>query len=142
MEVVFQQCITEAKSAGITVLLSSHILAQVEALADRISIIRHGRIVETGTLSDMRHMSRTTLIVETTQPTNALTALPGVHDLSIKDGATHLLIDRDQVEGVVQALAPLGVQSLIAHPPTLEQLLIRHYGEELVEQDQASRSEK
>lgn len=142
MEVVFQQCITEAKSAGITVLLSSHILAQVEALADRISIIRHGRIVETGTLSDMRHMSRTTLIVETTQPTNALTALPGVHDLSIKDGATHLLIDRDQVEGVVQALAPLGVQSLIAHPPTFEQLLIRHYGEELVEQDQASRSTK
>src|SRR5690625_760857 len=124
MEVVFQQCITEAKSAGITVLLSSHILAQVEALADRISIIR------------------TTRIVETTQPTNALTALPGVHDLSIKDGATHLLIDRDQVEGVVQALAPLGVQSLIAHPPTLEQLLIRHYGEELVEQDQASRSTK
>src|SRR5690625_6098038 len=75
MEVFFQQYITEAKSAGITVLLSSHILAQVEALADRISIIRHGRIVETGTLSDMRHMSRTTLIVETTQPTNALTAL-------------------------------------------------------------------
>src|SRR5690625_3792915 len=142
MEVVFQQCISEAKDAGKTVLLSSHILAQVEALADRVSIIRNGKNVETGTLSDMRHMSRTTLIVETTQPTNALTALPGVHDLSINDGATHLLIDRDQVEGVVQALAPLGVHSLIAHPPTLEQLLFRHHGEELVEQDQASRSTK
>src|SRR5690625_89053 len=128
MEVVFQQCISEAKNAGKTVLLSSHILAQVEALADRVSIIRNGKNVETGTLADMRHMTRTTLIVETSQPADSLASVPGVHEFSIKDGVAHLLIDRDQTSGIMSALAPLGVDSLIAHPPTLEQLLIRHYG--------------
>ncbi|HLS04624.1 MAG TPA: ABC transporter ATP-binding protein [Actinomycetales bacterium] len=129
MEVVFQQCITEAKAAGKTVLLSSHILAQVEALADRISIVRHGKIVETGSLSDLRHMTRTTLVVQTSRPAAGLATLPGVHDFSIKDGAAHLVVDGERVGGVVEALAKLGVESLVAHPPTLEQILIRHYGE-------------
>ncbi len=141
MEVVFQQCIAEAKTQGKTVLLSSHILAQVEALADRISIIRSGKIVETGSLSELRHMTRTTIEVETSRPTTSLANVPGVHDLSIKDGVSHLLIDRDQMEGVVQALAPLGVQSLIAHPPTLEQLLIRHYGPEAEKDESAPRGQ-
>src|SRR5690625_4463684 len=78
MEVVFQQCITEAKEAGRTVLLSSHVLAQVEALADRVSIIRQGRVVESGSLSQLRHMTRTTMSVETSQPADALAGLAGV----------------------------------------------------------------
>src|SRR5699024_10443040 len=115
--------------AGRTVLLSSHILAQVEVLADRISIIRQGRNVETGTLSELRHMTRTTLIVETERPAHGLADIGGVHDVRVSGATTECLVDGDRMEEVVRALAPLGVRSLVAHPPTLEQLLIRHYGE-------------
>lgn len=128
MEVVFQHCIAEAKDRGTTVLLSSHILAQVEILVDRVSIIRQGRIVEAGSLREMRHMTRTTLMVDTDQPVDGLAALAGVHDLHIADGRAELQVDGDHIDEVVRALAPLGVRSLVAHPPTLEQLLIRYYG--------------
>ena len=129
MEVVFQQAIREVKDAGRTVLLSSHILAQVEALADRLSIVRQGRIVETGSLSELRHMTRTTFVAELDQSAAALERLDGIHDLSAKDGTISFQVDGDRVDGVVRALAPLGVRSLVAHPPTLEQLLMRHYGD-------------
>src|SRR5699024_9665710 len=118
------------KAAGRTVLLSSHILAQVEALADRISIIRGGKIVETGSLSQLRHMTRTTVVIETAQSTGHLEQIPGVHDLKIEDGTTHLQVDGDRIDGVLQEIARLKVGSLVAHPPTLEQLLMRHYGDE------------
>lgn len=130
MEAVFQQTITEAKQQGRTVLLSSHILAQVEALADRISIVRQGRIVETGSLSDLRHMTRTTIIAETDRSVDALRDLEGVHHLSSRSGQVTLEVDGDRIDEVVNALAPLGVRSLVAHPPTLEQLLMRHYGDD------------
>src|SRR5690606_37385647 len=81
MEAVFQECIREARAAGRTVLLSSHVLAQVEALADRISIIRDGRIVESGSLQELRHLTRTTVTVLTGRPTDGLAALPGIHDV-------------------------------------------------------------
>ncbi len=131
MEAVFQDCIREAKQAGRTVLLSSHILAQVEVLADRISIIRHGRIVESGTLTELRHLTRTTITAETAEPADALTGLPGVHQLERLDGQVRFEVDGDRIDETVRALAPLGVRSLVAHPPTLEQLLLRHYGDEL-----------
>lgn len=131
MEVVFQQTLREAVDRGTTVLLSSHILAQVEVLADRISIIRHGRIVETGTLSELRHMTRTTVVAETTQPADGLAGLAGVHNLRSAAGTVTFEIDGDQVGPVMRALAELGITSVVAHPPTLEQLLIRHYGDEL-----------
>ncbi|MDN6329650.1 MAG: ABC transporter ATP-binding protein [Dermabacteraceae bacterium] len=130
MEVVFQQAIAEVKAAGRTVLLSSHILAQVEALADRLSIVRQGRIVETGSLSQLRHMTRTTFVAELDRGADSLAQLEGIHDLTTEDGTTSFQVDGDQVDGVVRALAPLGVRSLVAHPPTLEQLLMRHYGED------------
>ncbi|WP_394213863.1 ABC transporter ATP-binding protein [Brachybacterium vulturis] len=130
MEVVFQQAIREVKDAGRTVLLSSHILAQVEALADRLSIVRQGQIVETGSLSQLRHMTRTTFVAELEQSAAALERLDGIHDLSTKDGTVSFQVDGDRVDGVVRALAPLGVRSLVAHPPTLEQLLMRHYGDD------------
>ncbi|ATG50638.1 ABC transporter ATP-binding protein [Brachybacterium vulturis] len=129
MEVVFQQAIREVKDAGRTVLLSSHILAQVEALADRLSIVRQGQIVETGSLSQLRHMTRTTFVAELEQSAAALERLEGIHDLTTKDGSVSFQVDGDRVDGVVRALAPLGVRSLVAHPPTLEQLLMRHYGD-------------
>ncbi len=128
MEVVFQQAVREIKEQGRTVLLSSHILAQVEALADRVSIVRQGSIVESGTLRDLRHLSRTTFAVETDRESGDLARLPGVHDLRSEDGQVHFQVDGEHVERVVDVLAPLGVRSIVAHPPTLEQLLIRHYG--------------
>ncbi|HLU31942.1 MAG TPA: ABC transporter ATP-binding protein [Acidimicrobiia bacterium] len=131
MEAVFQDVIREVKAAGHTVLLSSHILAQVEVLADRISIIRQGRMVESGTLTELRHLTRTTMTVETDAATDSLAALEGVHDFERIDGLVRFHVDGDHVDAVVRALAPLGVRTLTAHPPTLEQLLMRHYGDEL-----------
>jgi ABC-2 type transport system ATP-binding protein len=131
MEAVFQDCIREVRGAGRTVLLSSHILAQVEVLADRVSIIRQGRIVESGTLADLRHLHRVTITAETTEPADDLARLPGVHHLERIDGQVRFEVDGDRVDPTVRALAPLGVRSIVAHPPTLEQLLLRHYGDEL-----------
>ncbi|MEH6820080.1 MAG: ABC transporter ATP-binding protein [Dietzia psychralcaliphila] len=129
MEVVFQDAIGEVKAAGRTVLLSSHILAQVEALADRISIVRQGRTVETGSLEELRHMTRTTMVARTDRPSDDLRRVPGVHDVEIDDDEVRFQVDGDRTNEAVRALAPLGVRSLVAHPPTLEQLLMRHYGD-------------
>ncbi|MEU5460859.1 ATP-binding cassette domain-containing protein [Streptomyces althioticus] len=134
MEVVFQDVITEAKAAGRTVLLSSHILAQVEKLADRVSIARQGRTVQTGTLGELRHLTRTTVEAETERPAADLARLPGVHDLRTVDEATgriRFTVDGSQVGAAVRALTDLGVRSLVSHPPTLEELMLRHYGDEL-----------
>ena len=141
MEVVFQQCIREARERGTTVLLSSHILAQVEVLADRISIVRQGRIVESGTLVDLRHMTRTTIVAATRRSAAGLAGTPGVHALTEEDGQVRLEVDGDRVEPVLRELVALGVSSIVAHPPTLEQLLMRHYGEDLTARG-ASRPEE
>ncbi|GAA3503114.1 MULTISPECIES: ABC transporter ATP-binding protein [Streptomyces] len=134
MEVVFQDVIAEAKAAGRTVLLSSHILAQVEKLADRVSIVRQGRTVQSGTLGELRHLTRTTVEAETERPAADLARLPGVHDLRTVDEATgriHFTVDGAHVGAAVRALSDLGVRSLVSHPPTLEELMLRHYGDEL-----------
>ncbi|AVT40620.1 ABC transporter ATP-binding protein [Plantactinospora sp. BB1] len=130
MEAVFQECIREAKDAGRTVLLSSHILAQVEVLADQISIIRQGRIVETGSLTDLRHLTRTSVDAVTNRPADALADLPGVHGLRSEDGHIRFEVDGDHLAVVVRQLGDLGVQALAVRPPTLEQLLLRHYGDQ------------
>ena len=130
MEAVFQDCIREAKDAGRTVLLSSHILAQVEALADRVSIIRSGRIVETGTLSELRHLSRTTITVGLEHDVPALSEMTGVHDLVREGSRLHFSADTAQLPRIMRALGEHDVESLTATPPTLEQLLLRHYGKE------------
>ncbi|MFD3821372.1 ATP-binding cassette domain-containing protein [Streptomyces sp. NPDC058625] len=134
MEVVFQDVIGEAKAAGRTVLLSSHILAQVEKLADRVSIIRLGRTVQSGTLGELRHLTRTTIEVETERPATGLDELPGIHDLRTIDEATgrvRFAVDGGQVDGAVRKLTEFGIRSLVSHPPTLEELMLRHYGSEL-----------
>jgi ABC-2 type transport system ATP-binding protein len=131
MESVFQRCIVEARARGRTVLLSSHILAQVEKLCDRISIIRQGRIVESGTLDDLRHLTRTTVVVRTRTAPDGLERLPGVHDLVVDDGQANFDVDADHLDPVIGHLHRLGIRSLVSHPPTLEQLFMRHYGEDL-----------
>ncbi|TDC65595.1 ABC transporter ATP-binding protein, partial [Streptomyces hainanensis] len=115
MEVVFQDVIAEAKNAGTTVLLSSHILAQVEKLCDRVSIIRLGRVVQSGSLSDMRHLTRTTIEAETSDPATGLDELPGVHDLRVEDGKIHLSVDGAHLDTTINRLARFGVRSLVAH---------------------------
>lgn len=129
MEAVFQDCIRDVRAAEGTVLLSSHILAQVEALADRVSIVRQGRVVESGSLADLRHLHRISVAAQTTEPADTLARLPGVHNLEQVDGQVRFDVDGNSVDAAVRALAPLGVRSLVAHPPTLEQLLLRHYGD-------------
>jgi polyether ionophore transport system ATP-binding protein len=131
MEAVFQDCIREIKSEGRTVLLSSHILAEVEALCDRVTIIRAGRTQQTGTLTELRRLTRTAITVETAQPADTLADLDGVHGLEIHGTRVHFDVDRDHLDAAVRRLSELGVRSLVSHPPTLEELFLRHYGDEL-----------
>jgi ABC-2 type transport system ATP-binding protein len=130
MESVFQQCIAEVKQQGRTVLLSSHILAEVEALCDRVSIIRMGRTVESGTLGDLRHLTRTSIAVETSSPLSGIETLPGVHDVLVEDHHARFDVDTAQLNAVMRRLAPLGVRSLTSTPPTLEEMFLRHYGDD------------
>ena len=133
MEAVFQDTVREITGEGRTVLLSSHILAQVEALAARVTIIRNGRTVESGTLAEMRHLTRTAITVETTEPITGLDDLAGVHNVAVEGDRTTFDVDTAQLDAVVQRLAGLGVRSLISRPPTLEEMFLRHYGDELAE---------
>lgn len=137
-EAVFQEIIRELKQKGVTVLLSSHILAQVEVLADRVSIIRNGSVVETGTLDELRHLTRTTITAKVSQSAESLKALPGVHAFSQKAGRVQLEIDADSISEVMKAMAALKIQSITARPPTLEQLLMRHYHEDTAKAKEAS----
>ncbi|MPZ15945.1 MAG: ATP-binding cassette domain-containing protein [Chloroflexi bacterium] len=129
MESVFRDCITELKARGRTVFLSSHILAEVEALCDRVSIIRGGRIVEGGTLAELRHLTRTTIEVETDRSASGVAELPGVHDFDAEDGRIRFDVDAELLGDTVRYLGDLGIRSLISRPPTLEQLFLRHYEE-------------
>jgi len=131
MEAVFQQCIAEVKAEGRTVLLSSHILAEVEALCDRVSIIRAGRVVQSGTLTDLRHLTRTTVVAELSHPADGLSELAGVHDLQVEGRRIRFDVDDDQIEPVMRQLADRGIRALTSQPPTLEELFLRHYGDDL-----------
>jgi ABC-2 type transport system ATP-binding protein len=131
MEVVFQDYIKHAKAAGKTVLLSSHILAQVEKLCDKISIIRLGKVVQSGTLVELRHLTRTTIEANTTQAVTGLDGLPGVHDVEAEDHRVRFAVDGEHLDGAVRALSQFGIRSLTSQPPTLEELMLRHYGDDL-----------
>ncbi|WP_326737168.1 ABC transporter ATP-binding protein [Streptomyces sp. NBC_01022] len=127
MEEVFQSCVAEERDRGRTVLLSSHILSEVESLCDRVSIIRKGRTVETGSLAGMRHLTRTNITAELAAEPNGLAGLPGVHDLDIQGRRVTLQVDTDQLDAVLKSLSASGVRSLTSTPPTLEELFLRHY---------------
>ncbi|GAA3939625.1 ABC transporter ATP-binding protein [Actinomadura viridis] len=129
MEAVFQDCVAEAKRAGRSVLLSSHILAEVERLCDRVSIIREGRTVESGTLDELRHLTRTTITVETERPPTGLEEITGVHGLSADGNTASFEVESGALAEVHRHLAGLGVRALTSNPPTLEELFMRHYGD-------------
>ncbi|WP_037606659.1 ABC transporter ATP-binding protein [Streptacidiphilus rugosus] len=127
MEEVFRGCVAEERDRGRTVLLSSHILSEVEALCDRVSIIRAGRTVETGTLAELRHLTRTSVTAELAAPPTGLDALPGLHDVELEGVRLHCQVETDKLDGLLRALTAVGVRSLTSRPPTLEELFLRHY---------------
>ena len=131
MEEVFTECIAVAKAAGRSVLLSSHILAEVEKVCDTVTIIRNGRTVESGTLAQLRHLTRNTVTAVTRTDPAALAHLVGVHDLTVNGHRATFLVDNEHLEPVTRELAALGLQSLVCAPPSLEQLFLQHYGDEL-----------
>lgn len=127
MERVFQECVEEIKGAGKSVLLSSHILSEVERLCDRVAIIRGGEIIETGTLAELRHLTRTLLRVETREPVNGLGALSGIHDLEQSGNRLAFQVDSERLAAAMEFLAGFGITKLESTPPTLEDLFMRHY---------------
>jgi ABC-2 type transport system ATP-binding protein len=127
MEQVFQERVFELKRNGKCIFLSSHIMSEVEKLCDRIAIIREGVIVETGTLSDMRHLTRVFITVETERPLCDLAGVKGVHNISQHHGALSFQVDSDELSGVITHIGGYGVKKLECAPPTLEDLFMRHY---------------
>jgi ABC-2 type transport system ATP-binding protein len=131
MEAIFQDTIREITDDGRTVLLSSHILAQVEALCDRVTIIRAGHTVERGTLSELRHLTRTAISIETERPVTGLEDLPGVHNVVVDGVRAKFDVDTAQLDGAIKHLSEFGIRTLTSQPPTLEELFLRHYGDEI-----------
>jgi ABC-2 type transport system ATP-binding protein len=137
MEAAFRGCVEEERKSGRTVLLSSHILSEVEALCDRVTIIRDGKAVESGTLSDLRHLSRTSVSAELARTPVGLEELTGVHGLHVEDHRVRCQVDASGLDGLLEHLTPFGVRSLRSQPPTLEDLFLRHYETEGREAEQA-----
>jgi ABC-2 type transport system ATP-binding protein len=131
MESVFQECIEEFKDEGHSVLLSSHILAEVERLCDRVSIIRAGRAVETGTLSELRHLTRTSVTAELAAAPTNLDRLEGVHDLLVEGNRAFFEVDTERLGAALEVLGRFDIRSLTCQPPTLEALFLRHYGDQI-----------
>ncbi|WP_410664424.1 ATP-binding cassette domain-containing protein [Amycolatopsis sp. lyj-84] len=127
MEATFQYAIQEEREQGRTVLLSSHILAEVEALCDKVSIIRNGHTVETGTLAELRHLTRTSISAELAGPPNGLTKLENIHDLKVDGNRVRFDVETRSLDDALRQLTQVGVRSLTSQPPTLEELFLRHY---------------
>jgi ABC-2 type transport system ATP-binding protein len=126
MEAAFRECIEEERRGGRTILLSSHILDEAEALSDRVSIIRAGRCVESGTLAELRHLTRTSVDAELAGPVS-LAGVPGVHDLDAVGTRIRCQVDNDALTEVLRRLTAAGIRTLTCRPPTLEELFLRHY---------------
>jgi len=127
MEATFQYAIQEEREQGRTVLLSSHILAEVEALCDKVSIIRNGRTVESGTLAELRHLTRTSITAELAGPPNGLAKLENIHDLKVDGNRVRFDVETRSLDEALRRLTEGGVRSLVSQPPTLEELFLRHY---------------
>ncbi|MEX5301687.1 ABC transporter ATP-binding protein [Kocuria sabuli] len=133
MEAVFTDEVRRLSDEGSTVLLSSHILAEVEKLCDTVTIIRAGKDVESGTLAQLRHLTRSAVTATTTADPARLAAVEGLHHLVHDDGRLAFDVDDARIPEVLRALADLGVQNLTVAPPSLEELFLRHYGDRLAE---------
>ncbi|MCL2782703.1 MAG: ABC transporter ATP-binding protein [Propionibacteriaceae bacterium] len=132
MEAEFQAVIKEVKAEGRSVLLSSHIFAEVESLADRVTIIREGKTVETGTLGQLRHLARTQVKVNTDTPV-AVQSIPGVHDVHTEGEDVSFGVDAADWAKVLHALSLLNVNTIVANPPSLEQIFLSHYTDDMAE---------
>lgn len=131
MEAVFQDVVQELRAGGRSILLSSHILSEVEALCDRVTIIRAGRAAESGTFEELRHLTRTSVVVDTVNPLQSVESWPGVHDARQHDGHAEFSVDPGELNQVLAHLVELEVRTMVTSPPTLEELFLRHYGEPL-----------
>jgi ABC-2 type transport system ATP-binding protein len=131
MEATFQHEIRHAREHGRTVLLSSHILGEVEKLCDRVTLIRRGRAVQTGTLDDLRHLTRTTITAHTGLDPSPLGAQRWAHDFRCTADTVSFQVDEVDLDDALRQLAALGVHSLVSRPPSLEEMFLRHYGDEL-----------
>jgi ABC-2 type transport system ATP-binding protein len=129
MESVFQDCVQEVKAEGRTVLLSSHILAEVEALCDRVTIIRSGRNVQSGTLDELRQRSRTAVSAQTDRPPSDLDTARGVYDVKLDGTRVSFTVDSHDLGPAMRMLVDHGLRGLTSHPPTLEELFLREYGD-------------
>jgi ABC-2 type transport system ATP-binding protein len=138
MEAVFTQEVRALRDQGRTILLSSHILAEVEKLCDTVTIIRAGRDVETGTLAELRHLTRSTVTATTSADPAALSRAAGVHDLTVDDGFLRFDVDNAHVNDVLRLLADKRVENLTIAPPSLEELFMRHYGDEIAAPEEAA----
>ncbi len=127
MEIVFQECVLDAKNQGKSVLLSSHILSEVEKLCDRVGIIRQGEIIETGSLAELRHLTRTHLVFQTSNIVPDLESLKGVHELKANGGMISLKADAEDLGAILKYVSRFGIMKLESMPPTLEELFMRHY---------------
>lgn len=128
MEEIFRGCVRELRDQGRTVLLCSHILSEAEALSDRVSIIRAGKIVESGPLEQLRHLIRTSVTADVTTVPRHLELLPGVHDVVVAGNRVSAQVEPTGLAPLMQALTAAGLHSLTSQPPTLEDLFLRHYG--------------
>ncbi|WP_307852438.1 ABC transporter ATP-binding protein [Glaciihabitans sp. dw_435] len=133
MEAVFAAEIYRVRDEGATVLLSSHILSEVEQLCDRVTIIRAGTTAETGTLSELRHLTRTEIAFSSDgMDASRLAQIAGAHDLEVRDGRVRLTTDSTDLAPTLESLAALRVQALTVAPASLEELFLRNYGERTV----------
>ena len=131
MEAVFQDVVQELRTEGRSILLSSHILSEVEALCDRVTIIRAGRAAESGTFDELRHLTRTSVVVQTVEPLGSVGGWPGVHDARVDADRATFSVDPAELNRVLARLVDLEVRSLVTSPPTLEELFLRHYGQDI-----------
>jgi ABC-2 type transport system ATP-binding protein len=128
MEATFRECVREAASRGTSVLLSSHILGEVEQLCDSVTIIRDGRTIQRGTLADLRHLSRATVRARITGDPASLRGIAGVHDLHVDGDRVRLRVDDAALPALTAALAGLAPRELSVVPPSLEELFLHLYG--------------
>ncbi|WP_416957490.1 ATP-binding cassette domain-containing protein [Nocardioides sp. T5] len=131
MEAVFQDVVQDLRAEGRSILLSSHILSEVEALCDRVTIIRSGRAAESGTFEELRHLTRTSVVVQAAAPLEPVRAWPGVHDVRVDADRASFSVDPGELNQVLARLVALEVRSLVTSPPTLEELFLRHYGQDI-----------
>lgn len=127
MERIFQDCVLEARDEGKSVLLSSHILSEVEKLCEKVGIIQKGKIIESGTLDEMRHLTRTNFTIQTKEAISGLTELKGIYNIVEDNAELHFQVDTEEVDTIIRHISQFGIVKLESAPPTLEDLFLRHY---------------